>query len=274
MAADKLLWWKFFPDNWLSDERLNLCSLGAQGLWIKLLCLMHKNVRRGCLEQANGNPLSNEQIARFAGCSTEEAAQLLQQLQTAGVYSVFDNGVIYSRRMVKDEKLRTVRAKSGRKGGLKSKSLLKQNNEQKSSKQASKVSPLSSCISSDGVGGCGGGEGGATPDFALTAEGLAGEWCFFCTRKAKYGYPRDTAEEKAPEFAEMLRLGHSPDVIQRAMRAPERNRSEQIFKFTERNGFDKPALRIATSNTVEKTLERRKQDEALRQQIAAERKQG
>jgi hypothetical protein len=101
-------------------------------------------------------------------------------------------------------------------------------------------------------------------NFDLSAEGLAGEWCFSCTRRVKGGYPRDDPEEKAPEFAEMLRLGHRPETIQKAMRIPSRNHSEQLFKFVERHGFDKACAVIPDSDYDRKVLEERKREEELR----------
>src|SRR5438309_8384480 len=101
--SSKLPFLPIFVDDWVSSQDLRLCSLAARGLWIDLLCLMHKCVRRGYLQQASGEPFTLEQIARFAGCSTEEASQLLRELVTSGVASVSEHGIIYNRRMVRDE---------------------------------------------------------------------------------------------------------------------------------------------------------------------------
>src|SRR4051812_48074684 len=107
--AVKQPYFPWFPDDWLSDEKLRLCSLAARGLWIDLLSLMHKCDRRGYLQQANGQPYSKEQIARIAGCSAEEAAHLLRELISSGAASANERGVIFSRRMVRDEHIRQVR---------------------------------------------------------------------------------------------------------------------------------------------------------------------
>jgi hypothetical protein len=71
-----------------------------------MLCLMFESSRRGYLHQANGQPLSLPQIARMTGCATDEAAHLLQELEDAGVFSRTEHGMIYSRRLVRDEKRR------------------------------------------------------------------------------------------------------------------------------------------------------------------------
>jgi hypothetical protein len=118
MAAKKQPWFAFYPDDHLSDERLVLCSLAAQGLWARLLCLMHKNDRRGYL-CVGDSPLTPEQLARASasGCSAEEVTRLLTELLHSGVASVSDTGVVYSRRMVREERKRRLCSEAGRKGG-------------------------------------------------------------------------------------------------------------------------------------------------------------
>ncbi len=109
---------KFFPRDWMGDERLRLCSLPARGLWIDMLCLMHSTHRRGYLQTATGSPLPLDQLARMTGCSTDEATRLLSELKAAGVFDCADNGqLIYSRRMVREESKREKCKDAGRKGG-------------------------------------------------------------------------------------------------------------------------------------------------------------
>lgn len=114
--GSKLPWMKFYPSDWLSDERLRACSGEARGLWIDMLCLMHKSDRRGYL-QLNGQPLTLDQLARSTGRSTEESARQLQELKTSGVFSVTEHGVIFSRRMVREEGKSVKCSEAGRLGG-------------------------------------------------------------------------------------------------------------------------------------------------------------
>jgi hypothetical protein len=113
----KLPFIKFFPRDWMGDDRLRLCSVAARGLWIDLLCLMHSAPRRGYLQTASGSPLPLEQIARMAGCSTDEATRLISELKDAGVCDCSEHGMIYSRRMVREEGKREKCSEAGRKGG-------------------------------------------------------------------------------------------------------------------------------------------------------------
>lgn len=112
----KLPWLKFYPNDWLSDEALRPCSLPARALWVDMLCLMHKNARRGYLLQG-GQPMSHEQLARVVGEAADVVLPLLQELQSAGVVSVSDQGAFYSRRMLKEEAKRSKCSRAGKMGG-------------------------------------------------------------------------------------------------------------------------------------------------------------
>jgi len=106
----------FYPGDWLKDPAVRSVSLAARGLWIDMLCLMHESPRRGYLQHVSGKPVTAEQLARMTGCSTDEVSRLLQELEDAGVFSCTEHGVIYSRRMVRDEHIRQIRSEAGRKG--------------------------------------------------------------------------------------------------------------------------------------------------------------
>jgi len=152
MPDNKLPWMKWWPADWLSDEKLRLCSLAARGLWMDLLCVMHRCDHRGCLQQASGKPFTDEQVARIAGCAVDEASLLLKELVETGAASVSEQGVIMNRRMVRDESLGQVRRRAGRKGGKKTGNLLKQNSSKTQAKSQAKCSllPLASSLSEEG----------------------------------------------------------------------------------------------------------------------------
>jgi hypothetical protein len=93
---------QFYCGDWLRAAELRMCSIAARGLWIDMIAFMHQAQPYGHLIFA-GQPVSEVQLARMVGESTKATAKLLQELKGAGVYSVDDNGVIYCRRMVRDE---------------------------------------------------------------------------------------------------------------------------------------------------------------------------
>lgn len=109
-------WSKFFWRDWESDPALRLCSLEAQGLWMRMLCVMAQAHPIGYLKIAD-QPCSVEDVARAAGIDTAAATRLLAELEQRGVYSLTRHGVIYSRRMVRDAKNRKTNQKNGSKGG-------------------------------------------------------------------------------------------------------------------------------------------------------------
>lgn len=94
-------WLKFYPSDWRADPALRMCSLAARGLWMEMLCVMHEAEPRGFL-LVNGRSLSTAHLAALAGCSTREAGRLVDELESAGVFSRDGEGVIFSRRILKD----------------------------------------------------------------------------------------------------------------------------------------------------------------------------
>lgn len=109
-------WMKFFPSDWRSDPRLRMCSLAARGLWMEMLMLMHEAEPYGHLLVAGIAP-SEDQLAVLAGTSPAEIPALLAELESADVFSRNTKGVIYSRRMTRDEKKARLAQKNGLKGG-------------------------------------------------------------------------------------------------------------------------------------------------------------
>jgi hypothetical protein len=101
----KLPWIKFFPSDWLSDESLRSCSIGARGLWMDLLAMMAKSNTHGFL-LIGGSPASVEQIARIIGEDSQTTRKLLEELEANGVFSRDEKNVVFSRRMRRDEAVR------------------------------------------------------------------------------------------------------------------------------------------------------------------------
>lgn len=109
-------WSKWFWADWRSDATLRLCSLSARGLWMEMLCLMAEATPRGHL-LVNGNAPTDAQLAVLAGAPSDQIADLLAELESAGVFSRTRAGVIYSRRITRDEKRAAHARKIGKSGG-------------------------------------------------------------------------------------------------------------------------------------------------------------
>lgn len=108
---------KFFPNDWLAEPTIRVCSVAARGLWMDMLSLMHLSPRRGYLLAATGSPISPEQLARLTGCSADDVTRLLAELRSSGTFNCTDDGTIYNRRMVRDEGKREKCSEAGRRGG-------------------------------------------------------------------------------------------------------------------------------------------------------------
>ena len=107
---------QFYPSDWIKDPELMRCSFEAQGAWIRLICLMHECVPYGHLAN-HGKPMAADEIARgLPGLSVGKVRKILAELEEKGVSSRTPEGVIFCRRLVRDEDLRNRRATGGNSG--------------------------------------------------------------------------------------------------------------------------------------------------------------
>lgn len=96
----KLPAFQFYPGDWLRDP-VSGCSIGAQGLWLRMMMLMHDSQEYGYLS-LDHQPIPPVSVARRCACTVEEYESLLSELFAAGVPSRTLEGVIYCRRMVRE----------------------------------------------------------------------------------------------------------------------------------------------------------------------------
>ena len=134
---------QFYPSDWLRDTALRSCSTGARGLWMDMICYMHEGNPYGYLKVGN-KVIHADNLSRMVGEPVQLVEAWLHELLDAGVYDI-DDGAICSRRMIKDENLRNIRAAGGKLGGnplLKDKS--KDNHEVKQKTTPSSTSSSTS----------------------------------------------------------------------------------------------------------------------------------
>lgn len=107
---------QFYPGDWRKDVELRSCSVAARGLWIDLLCIAHECEPYGHLV-LNGKPMTAAKIAgQIGGITAAQTQRLIDELLDNGVARQLEDGTLYSKRMVEDERVRNARAEGGKSG--------------------------------------------------------------------------------------------------------------------------------------------------------------
>lgn len=155
MSRDKRPAFQFYPGDWLRDTALRSVSIAARGLWMDLICLMHDGQPYGHLA-VNFNPIPECRLAGMVGLTVETFRPLLAELMNAGIPGATPDGVLYSRRMVKDERIRAVRSRAGKAGGVVSQQVPrfgKANSEAKAEQSVAAADADSSVVKQEGGAG-------------------------------------------------------------------------------------------------------------------------
>jgi hypothetical protein len=98
----KLPYIQFYPGDWIKDPGLRACSMAARGLWFDILCYMHQATKYGYFLVGDSAP-TDEEGSRIVGCSVSEYTLCLAELEKFSVFSRTKNGVIFCRRMIRDD---------------------------------------------------------------------------------------------------------------------------------------------------------------------------
>jgi len=120
MAKDKkrdLPYMPFYVGDWLKCPEVRALPPDYRGLWFDLLCYMWESSERGVMINPNGRPYTDDEIIRMVGLDNQNTNIWLTRLLTDGVCYRRDDGAIFSKRMVRDEKTRQIRRETGAKGG-------------------------------------------------------------------------------------------------------------------------------------------------------------
>lgn len=106
----------WFPKDIMSDVGLQGLTNSAFGLWHKLLYIMWSGEPYGHLS-VNGQVIPEDKLARMCWTDRAEFAELMTELEAAGVFSRTPAGIIFSRRMVRDAQRSETARKNGAIGG-------------------------------------------------------------------------------------------------------------------------------------------------------------
>ncbi len=117
-----------YIQDFLTDEKLMECSAAATGVYIRIMCMMHKSENYGKILLKQKDKQTPNQIKNFA-CKVAKAMpydlltieDALNELVSEGVLLI-ESDFLVQKRMVKDFSISIERSKNGKKGGNKTKS--------------------------------------------------------------------------------------------------------------------------------------------------------
>jgi hypothetical protein len=107
---------KFYGRDWIGDTSLRMCDLDERGLWIDLLCLMMQSEPYGHLA-VNGRAMTSKEASRMIGVDEDTYKGILYRLIEKGIPSKTEDGIIYSRRLIREHKRFMEGSKAGKRGG-------------------------------------------------------------------------------------------------------------------------------------------------------------
>jgi hypothetical protein len=135
MALRNQPYFPLYVQDYLTDEKLNMCSWSTQGIYIKILCILHKQSSYGSILFKQNYKQNESTINYFASiliknlpCQFENMVEALGELIDNEVLIIDDLG-LHQKRMVKDGQISDERSKAAKKGGG-NPNLFKQNSKQ------------------------------------------------------------------------------------------------------------------------------------------------
>jgi hypothetical protein len=128
---------KWHGRDWLGDQLVRLVPLDVRGVWIDLLCAMMQSDPYGHLA-VNGKPMTDDQAARVVGVDIDTYKGCLKQIEDAGISSRTEDGLLYSRRLVREYEIFMRASNAGKSGGGNPALKSKKNPEARSQKPEAK----------------------------------------------------------------------------------------------------------------------------------------
>ena len=123
MALRNQPYFPLYIQDYMTDEKLNMCSWSTQGIYIKILCVLHKQevygkilFKQNAKQQVSSIEYYASILVRQIQCQTEDMIDAINELIENRVL-VIDDESIYQKRMVKDGEISETRSAAGKKGG-------------------------------------------------------------------------------------------------------------------------------------------------------------
>lgn len=124
MALRNQPYFPLYVQDLLTDEKLIECSAEAHGVYLRLLCIMHKSNPYGTILLRQKDQQSAQQVKNFATkldkhlpFSFEVIENALNELIEQDVIQIYD-AKLSQKRMVRDNEISLLRSEAGKKGGF------------------------------------------------------------------------------------------------------------------------------------------------------------
>lgn len=113
-----------YVQDFLTDEKLIECSAESHGVYIRLLCIMHKSSEYGTILLRQKDQQNSSTTLNFA-CKLSKQMPFSTDIIKNGISELLEEGVLHiedhkllQKRMIRDNLISQKRAKSGKKGGF------------------------------------------------------------------------------------------------------------------------------------------------------------
>ena len=136
---------QFYPKDWLNDTGVLFLSYVSKGVWIDLLCYMFLSQQIGFLTRGS-KLLKKKDVQQLLRLSKFKFERIWKELRDTEVLKGDETMGYYCKRMVEDEKLRSIRRTAGVLGG--NPNLMKDLDNQTSNQNPTPSSSSSSSLSS------------------------------------------------------------------------------------------------------------------------------
>jgi len=114
-----------YVQDFMTDEKLSECSAESTGVYIRVMCIMHKSQEYGTVllkqkDKQNPSKIKNfaVKLHRLMPYSVDVIERSLIELVDEEVLTI-EGDVLMQRRMVRDGNISLIRANAGKKGGMK-----------------------------------------------------------------------------------------------------------------------------------------------------------
>lgn len=123
MALRDQPYFPLYVQDFLTDEKLNCCSASTQGVYIKILCILHKQDEYGCILFKQKDKQTDDKLRNFAlkfakllPFDSNTIYDALIELVDENVL-IIEGDKLYQKRMVKDGQISMSRSIAGKTGG-------------------------------------------------------------------------------------------------------------------------------------------------------------